>query len=189
MVKQNTNILFIFTVCFINSPLSPSLSPITLISSLFFFSFSSFSVLILSFNPSPSLVPLFPFFSFFLSIFPWIKGLMWWYMGLMWWSLWVWCGLDVVAEMLVWWQMRLHVHGFLAWFAATRLAWVWWWIWLWVSLYLLFVVVEGFRGGGDGWLMVVVANVGLWCRGGGRQRAVGMVVADMGLFDYFLMSL
>ena len=37
--------------------------------------------------------------------------------------------------------------------------------------------------------MVVVANVGLWCRGGGRQRAVGMVVADMGLFDYFLMGL
>ena len=27
--------------------------------------------------------------------------------------------------------------------------------------------------------------VGLWCRGGGGQRAVGMVVADVGLFDYF----
>ena len=27
--------------------------------------------------------------------------------------------------------------------------------------------------------------VGLLCRGGGGQRAVGMVVADVGLFDYF----
>lgn len=32
-------------------------------------------------------------------------------------------------------------------------------------------------------------DVGLWCRGGGGQRAVGMVVADVGLFDYFLMGL
>ena len=31
--------------------------------------------------------------------------------------------------------------------------------------------------------------VGLWCCGGGGQRAVGMVVADVGLFDYFLMGL
>ena len=37
--------------------------------------------------------------------------------------------------------------------------------------------------------MLVVADVGLWCRGGGGQRAVGMVVANMGLFDYFLMGL
>ena len=33
--------------------------------------------------------------------------------------------------------------------------------------------------------MVVVANVGLWCRVGSGQRAVGMVMADVGLFDYF----
>ena len=34
--------------------------------------------------------------------------------------------------------------------------------------------------------MVVVVDVGLWCSGGGGgQRAVGMVVADVGLFDYF----
>ena len=37
--------------------------------------------------------------------------------------------------------------------------------------------------------MVMVADVGSWCRGGGGQRAVGMVVADVGLFDYFLMGL
>ena len=30
-----------------------------------------------------------------------------------------------------------------------------------------FDVVEGFRGGGDGWLMVEMADVGLWSRGGG----------------------
>ena len=28
-------------------------------------------------------------------------------------------------------------------------------------------------------------DVGLWCHGGGGQRAVGMVGADVGLFDYF----
>ena len=33
--------------------------------------------------------------------------------------------------------------------------------------------------------MVVVADVGLWCHGGGGQRVVGMMVADVGLFDYF----
>ena len=37
--------------------------------------------------------------------------------------------------------------------------------------------------------MVMVADVGSWCRGGSGQRAVGMVVADVGLFDYFLMGL
>ena len=37
--------------------------------------------------------------------------------------------------------------------------------------------------------MVVVADVGLWCRGGDGQRAVGMVMVDVGLFDYFLMGL
>ena len=37
--------------------------------------------------------------------------------------------------------------------------------------------------------MVMVADVGSWCRGGGGQRAVGMVVADVGLVDYFLMGL
>ena len=37
--------------------------------------------------------------------------------------------------------------------------------------------------------MVMVADVGSWCRGGGGQRAVGMVVADVGVFDYFLMGL
>ena len=37
--------------------------------------------------------------------------------------------------------------------------------------------------------MVMVADVGSWCRGGGGQRAVGMVVVDVGLFDYFLMGL
>ena len=37
--------------------------------------------------------------------------------------------------------------------------------------------------------MVMVADVGLWCRGSGGQRTVGMVVADVGLFDYFLMCL
>ena len=33
--------------------------------------------------------------------------------------------------------------------------------------------------------MVVVTDVGLWCCGGSGQRAVGMVMADVGLFDYF----
>ena len=37
--------------------------------------------------------------------------------------------------------------------------------------------------------MEMVVDVGSWCRGGGGQRAVGMVVADVGLFDYFLMGL
>ena len=33
--------------------------------------------------------------------------------------------------------------------------------------------------------MVVVADVGLWCRGGDGQRAVGMVVADVSLLIIF----
>ena len=32
--------------------------------------------------------------------------------------------------------------------------------------------------------MVVVADVGLWCCGGGGQRAVGMVMADVGLIIF-----
>ena len=51
------------------------------------------------------------------------------------------------------------------------------------------MVVGGFCGGGDGRLMVVMADVGLWCHGGGGQRAVGMVVGDVGLFVFFLMGL
>ena len=52
--------------------------------------------------------------------------------------------------------------------------------------FFIFVVCGGggFRGCGDGWLMVVVADVGLWCRGGGGQRAVGMVMADVGLIIF-----
>ena len=58
-------------------------SPVTFsspLSSFFFFFFFFFSSLIQSLPLSrPSL----PFSFFFLSIFPWIKGLMWWQMGLM----------------------------------------------------------------------------------------------------------
>ena len=59
ILNQNINILFLFhfllsLIFCLSTPLSLSLSPFPLISSLFF-SFSSFSVLILSFNPSSSL--------------------------------------------------------------------------------------------------------------------------------------
>ena len=32
-------------------------------------------------------------------------------------------------------------------------------------------------------------DVDLWCCGGGGQRVVGIVMVDVGLFDYFVMAL
>ena len=95
MVKQNTNILFIFTVCFINSPLSLSLSPITLISSFFYFFFFFFSSDSLI-QSLPLTRPSLPFLFFFSLYFPLNQGFdvvvygfdVMELMGLMW----AWCG-------------------------------------------------------------------------------------------------
>ena len=134
IVKKNTNILFKLYQFL-------SLSPVTL-SSLFFFIFYFFIIFIHSFNPSPSLVPLFPFIFFFLSIFPWIKGLMWW-------SSWVWCGGGFPWWWDGWLRVTVWVVGLLAWrwvmgrscvaswvptWIPTRqwvslAAWFRWWLW------------------------------------------------------------